>query len=66
MDFIAEIEQSTRQDLKRRFLPAQVGDVESTWADLTKLKRLTNYQPNTNIKEGVKQFVKWYEDNYLV
>ena len=66
MDFIEEIEQSTRQDLKRKFLPAQIGDVESTWADITKLKRLTNYQPNTNIKEGVKQFVKWYEDNYHV
>ena len=39
MDFIEEIEQSTRQDLKRKFCP-QIYDVESTWADITKLKRL--------------------------
>ena len=38
-----------------------MGEVPQTWADNTLLKELTGFKPNTNIKKGVKNFVKWYK-----
>nr|MBP9510609.1 GDP-mannose 4,6-dehydratase [Fusobacteriaceae bacterium] len=41
-------------------LPMQPGDVERTYADLTKIKRLVGYAPENSFKQGVEKFVKWY------
>jgi len=30
------------------------------------LKELTGYQPQTNVREGIKRFVAWYRDYYQV
>ena len=32
----------------------------STWADCSLLHALTGYQPNTDLKFGVSQFVAWF------
>ena len=40
--------------------------MKETWADASLLKDLTGYEPKTNIKEGVKMFVKWYQEFYNV
>ncbi len=40
--------------------PLQPGDVPITYADITKARRLLNYQPTTPIEEGIPQFVDWY------
>ncbi|QKE75833.1 NAD-dependent epimerase/dehydratase family protein [Arthrobacter citreus] len=46
-------------------LPTQPGDVQKTYADISKAKRLVNYKPNTNFEDGIKQFIKWYRrDKY--
>ena len=42
----------------------QPGDVQATWADATLLQRLTGYKPETDLKDGVDVFVKWYRDYY--
>ena len=41
----------------------QPGDVERTYADISKTKKLIGYQPKTTFKEGIKNFVKWYKEN---
>ena len=45
-------------------MPIQPGDVPATWADVEELTDLTGYKPNTNIKNGVEKFVKWYLTHY--
>jgi UDP-glucuronate 4-epimerase len=40
--------------------PMQPGDVERTFADISKAKKLLGYNPQTNIEEGIKKFVEWY------
>lgn len=40
-------------------LPMQPGDVERTYADITKAKRLLDYSPSTRFQQGVKVFVEW-------
>lgn len=41
--------------------PLQPGDVPITYADISKAKQLLNYNPSTNIEDGLKEFSKWYK-----
>ena len=42
----------------------QDGDVYSTYADVTDLKKSTGYQPITSLKEGIEKFADWYLEYY--
>lgn len=44
-------------------LPMQPGDVDRTYADISKAKRLINYSPKTSFKDGINKFVLWYKEN---
>jgi UDP-glucuronate 4-epimerase len=41
-------------------LPMQPGDVEQTYADISKAAELFGYRPVTSIDEGIRRFVKWF------
>lgn len=41
-------------------LPMQPGDVEKTFADISKAKKLIGYEPKTSFRQGIENFVKWY------
>jgi UDP-glucuronate 4-epimerase len=43
-----------------RRLPMQPGDVLRTCADVSKARHLLGYQPATEFRAGVRQFVEWY------
>ncbi|NOD47530.1 MULTISPECIES: NAD-dependent epimerase/dehydratase family protein [unclassified Ruegeria] len=64
MDFIEAIEEAVGQKAIKNFMPMQMGDVHATWADNRLLQRLTNYRPQTALKDGIAQFVSWYRDYY--
>ncbi|OYU38063.1 MAG: UDP-glucuronate 5-epimerase [Pseudorhodobacter sp. PARRP1] len=66
LDFIEAIEDATGLQAIRNYMPMQTGDVVATWADANLLKNLTNYQPQTNVREGMTNFVQWYRDYYNV
>jgi UDP-glucuronate 4-epimerase len=42
--------------------PMQPGDVEYTAADLAKSERVLGYRPQVAFEEGVRDFVRWYEE----
>ena len=42
----------------------QDGDIYKTHSNIDLLKALTNFEPKTNIREGIYQFVKWYKSYY--
>ena len=42
--------------------PMQPGDVDITYADISKAKRIIGYEPVTNIRDGLAQFISWYEN----
>ncbi len=44
-------------------LPMQPGDVPTTVANIRKLRRL-GWKPTTQIEEGIKNFVQWYQEYY--
>ncbi len=43
-------------------LPPQPGDVERTYADIAKARRLLGYDPEIPIEEGIPEFVEWFGD----
>ncbi len=44
-------------------LPMQPGDVERTFADVSKAKTLIGYEPKTSFRQGIQNFVNWYKEN---
>jgi len=66
MDFVTAIEAECGREAIKNFMPMQKGDVPATWADATLLKELTGYAPQTDVREGIRQFVAWYRDYYNI
>lgn len=66
MDFVTAIEEECGRTGVKNFLPMQAGDVPATWADGTLLRELTGYAPQTPMREGVREFVRWYRKYYQI
>lgn len=64
LDFIDAIEKELGQKAIRNYMPLQTGDVPATWANADLLKSLTGYRPNTDIKDGIHDFVTWFRAYY--
>jgi UDP-glucuronate 4-epimerase len=64
LPFIEEIERCLSRPIARNYMDIQLGDVPRTWADASLLEALTGYKPNTQVSEGVAQFVAWFRDYY--
>jgi UDP-glucuronate 4-epimerase len=45
-------------------LPPQPGDVQRTFADISKARRVLGYEPTVAIEDGIPAFVEWYEETY--
>ena len=52
---VLEVEPKIKQ------LPMQPGDVDRTYADITKAKQLIGYQPKTSFEDGIRKIVEWYK-----
>ncbi|WP_421921119.1 GDP-mannose 4,6-dehydratase [Marinifilum sp.] len=42
-------------------MPMQAGDVDQTYADITKAQNLIGYDPKVSFKEGMSFFVDWFK-----
>lgn len=60
MDFIHILENALGRKAEMHMMPMQKGDVYQTFADTTKLQKLTNFRPSTPLEEGIKRFAAWY------
>ena len=66
MDCITVLEQVIGKPAKKKFIPAQLGDVIRTSSNSSKLYNWIDYKPQTEIKEGIKNFVNWFKDYYKI
>ena len=64
MEFIEIVEDNLGIKAKIDFKPMQLGDVESTHADISELFEKTGYTPKHSVSAGVKEFVTWFRDYY--
>ena len=62
-EMINTIGQAIGVEPKIKQLPMQPGDVDRTFADISKAKKLIGYNPKTSFKEGIENFVEWYKIN---
>ena len=62
-DLIKGLEKALDKKVTIERLPLQPGDVEKTFADVSKARKDLGYNPNTEISVGLKQFVKWLKLN---
>jgi len=51
------------EDLQPKKVPAKMGDVSDTCANIQKAERLLGYKPKVDMKEGLAIFVRWFIEN---
>lgn len=59
LDMVKTIEEEMGKKAKIEFLPMQPGDVDATYADISKAANLIGYKPSVSFKEGIRNFLKW-------
>jgi UDP-glucuronate 4-epimerase len=64
MNFIETLETALNKKAKKEYLPMQPGDVLKTFANVDSLKTDFGYAPNTTLRKGIEEFVKWYQGYY--
>jgi len=62
-DLVAEIEKALGKKAIKEHVPLQPGDVERTYADVTKAVSELGYNPKTKIEDGLAKFVTWLRKN---
>ena len=64
LNFIKQIEIELGKKAIRNYMPLQKGDVKQTLSNTNLLKKITGYNPKTNYKTGIKNFISWYKKYY--
>ena len=62
-EFISIVENLVGKKAIINKMPMQPGDVERTFADISKAKKLLGYDPKTKFEDGMAEFVQWYKEN---
>lgn len=60
MDFISSIEYATGKKAVLNYKEMQPGDVFTTYADTSSLKKDVSFESTTSIEHGIHKFVEWY------
>ena len=66
MDYIGALETALGVKAKKNLMPIQPGDVPTTSADTSELKRWVEFEPDTAVVDGVQKFANWYLDYYNI
>ncbi|MFT5477583.1 MAG: UDP-glucuronate 4-epimerase, partial [Planctomycetota bacterium] len=59
-ELVDEIGQACGREVILDRQPMQPGDVEITYADVSKAREMLGYRPSTTVREGLARFVEWY------
>ncbi|WP_291860921.1 GDP-mannose 4,6-dehydratase [Marinilabilia sp.] len=60
-NLVEKITEATGTQPKIERFPMQPGDVDITYADISKAQKLLGYQPQVKLEDGLKAFVDWYK-----
>jgi UDP-glucose 4-epimerase len=50
-----------KRSIQPEFLPARVGDVRESLADITLARRLLGYEPQVRLEEGLRRTIEYYQ-----
>jgi len=62
--FISLLEKYLGIEAKKIYVEKPKVDVEVTYADISKAKKLLNWEPKVTIEEGLKRFCDWFIENW--
>lgn len=63
-ELLAVIGEITGREPNIHYSEKQRGDVDDTWADVTKAERVLRWKAKTGIKKGLKEYVDWYHTSF--
>jgi UDP-glucuronate 4-epimerase len=63
LELVEHLQQALGLKAKLRFLPHQAGDMEITFADISRARRLIGYNPQKPFKEGIRLFAEWFKNS---
>lgn len=66
MDYITAPKEALGIEAKKHMMPMQAGGVLKTSAETQPLYDLVGFRPQKSVKDGLKNFVKWYREFYKV
>lgn len=66
MTFINVLESKIGKKASLELMPMADGDVKETYADIDRLRQDFDFNPGTQIDEGLEKFVNWYKSYYNV
>ena len=66
MTFIKILENKIGIKANIELLPMADGDVKETYADIDQLQHDFNFNPSTQIEQGLEKFINWYKSYYNV
>lgn len=58
--FIETLEEALGKKAIRNYQPRALGDMEKTYADLSKSEKMLGYLPKTELSTGLSQFADWF------
>lgn len=64
LQFIGVIENVTGRKAIMHMEGMQPGDMQCTYADISRISRECGYSPKTSVEEGIARFYEWYKDFY--
>lgn len=66
MEFINTLEKVIGKEAQKDFIEMQKGDVLATYADVDDLKKDVGFNPDTDLENGLTEFIEWYREYYQV
>lgn len=60
LDFVAMLERLTGVSARTELVDKPIGEVEATWADISRAEADLGYRPQTSLEQGLGQWVDWF------
>jgi UDP-glucuronate 4-epimerase len=64
-DFVGIIERLTGRPSRSTTAPKMDADIDRSFADISKARRLLDYDPKVSVAEGIERFWNWYQSAVL-
>jgi UDP-N-acetylglucosamine/UDP-N-acetylgalactosamine 4-epimerase len=64
VDMFNMLKNIAKSDTDAHFGPARAGDIKHSLADISKAKKLLDYNPIINIQQGLEMAFDWYKSNF--
>lgn len=65
-DLIATLYRNMEKQPNVEQMPMQEGDVDITFADISRAQALIGYSPKVSFEEGISAFVEWYRSLHVI